>query len=163
MNRKQVTERDGFSLVEMIIVIAVMAVLVGTIALSYNLLRAADTKGAANEINSGLSDLKSKSMATNKTIYMHLYQLNGTYYIAYSEDETFTPTEEALDIGDDSMQITYKDESGVVHPVSMVHIKMQKKDGAFAQAPTEITVSADRAPTRTVHLIKDTGKHYVED
>ena len=39
---EKVKERDGFSLVEMIIIIAIVGILTGGIAISYNLVRSAD-------------------------------------------------------------------------------------------------------------------------
>ena len=44
---EKVKERDGFSLVEMIIIIAIVGILTGGIAISYNLVRSADVKGMA--------------------------------------------------------------------------------------------------------------------
>ena len=55
-------EKDGFSLIEMMIVIAILGILMGGIALSYNLVRSADTKGTAYDIDSNLTNLKSRSM-----------------------------------------------------------------------------------------------------
>lgn len=155
-------KREGFSLVEMIIVVAVMGILIGGVALSYNLVRSVDTKGAAYDINNSLTDLKSKNMAGNKAVYMHLYRHNAAYYIAYSENETFTATDEAKKIGNSSLKITCKDATGTTSDLSMVHIGIQKKDGAFLCGPSEITISANHAPTYKVQLIQDTGKHYVE-
>lgn len=156
-------KREGFSLVEMIIVIAIMGILTGGVALSYNLICEADTKGAAYDIDNELTELKSRNMAGNKTIYMHLYQYAGSYYIAYSDNATFTATTDAKKIGEDGVQISYKDETGSIAPVSMLHISIQKKDGAFLQAPDEIIVTAKKASTYTLQLIKDTGRHYVEE
>lgn len=156
-------KREAFSLVEMIIVIAIMGILTGGVALSYNMIREVDTKGAAYDIDNELTELKSRNMAGNKPIYMHLYQYSGSYYIAYSDSMTFTATTEAKKIGEEGVQISYKEESGSISPVTMLHIGIQKKDGAYIQAPEEIIVTAKKASTYTLQLIKDTGKHYVEE
>ena len=47
---EKVKERDGFSLVEMIIIIAIVGILTGGIAISYNLVRSADVKGMAYDL-----------------------------------------------------------------------------------------------------------------
>lgn len=67
---EKVKERDGFSLVEMIIIIAIVGILTGGIAISYNLVRSADVKGMAYDIDSSLTNLKSKNMGSNKQLFM---------------------------------------------------------------------------------------------
>ena len=42
---EKVKERDGFSLMEMIIVIAILGMITGGIAVTYNMVRSADVKG----------------------------------------------------------------------------------------------------------------------
>ena len=74
---EKVKERDGFSLMEMIIVIAIVGILTGGIAISYNLVRSADVKGMAYDIDSSLTNLKSKNMGSNKQLFMHLYNQRG--------------------------------------------------------------------------------------
>ena len=44
---EKVKERDGFSLMEMIIVIAILGMITGGIAVTYNMVRSADVKGMA--------------------------------------------------------------------------------------------------------------------
>lgn len=90
MERRQRTkERDGFSLVEMIIIIAIAGILTGGIAISYNLVRSADVKGMAYDIDSSLTNLKSKNMGSNKQLFMHLYKQSGNYFIDYTKEESY--------------------------------------------------------------------------
>ena len=71
---EKVKERDGFSLVEMIIIIAIVGILTGGIAISYNLVRSADVKGMAYDIDSSLNNLKCNIMGSNKQLFMYLYK-----------------------------------------------------------------------------------------
>ena len=63
---EKVKERDGFSLMEMIIVIAILGMITGGIAVTYNMVRSADVKGMAYDFDSSLTNLKSKNMGSNK-------------------------------------------------------------------------------------------------
>ena len=45
----------------------------------------------------------------------------------------------------------------------VITIGIQKKDGAFSVGPEEIEVYDDNLNDYMVYLVKDTGKHYVEE
>lgn len=186
MAGERTEKRDGFSLIELVIVIALMGILVGGIGLSIGLLRAADTKEAAYAINGGLTDLKSRTTGGKDQPYMYLYSLNDTYYLDISYNPPvasggavkFTPTTDAKEIGDSRMQIlrgSDKEELGD-SPEGFVCIAFQKKDGAFLKnasdqclqngvstCPEEIHVVGDGASEYVIHMIPDTGHHYVEE
>ncbi|MCI5732216.1 MAG: prepilin-type N-terminal cleavage/methylation domain-containing protein [Eubacterium sp.] len=155
------SEREGFSLIELVIVIAILAILTGGIALSYNLVRSADTKGTAYDIDSNLTNFKSRSMGSNKQIYMHLYRYSGDIYVDYTEEESYTPAGAGEMIGDS--EVTVSCDATVMADGSVTTIAIQKKDGAFVKGPKEIKVSDGDSSSYVVYLIKDTGKHYVEE
>ncbi len=97
---EKVKERDGFSLMEMIIVIAILGMITGGIAVTYNMVRSADVKGMAYDIDSSLTNLKSKNMGSNKQLFMHLYKQSGNYFIDYTEEESYTPSGEGESVGE---------------------------------------------------------------
>ena len=155
---EKVKERDGFSLVEMIIIIAIVGILTGGIAISYNL---ADVKGMAYDIDSSLTNLKSKNMGSNKQLFMHLYKLSGNYFIDYTEEESYTPSGEGESVGESGISLKYDGKE--LTDGEVITIGIQKKDGAFSVGPEEIEVYDDNVNDYMVYLVKDTGKHYVEE
>lgn len=172
--------RKGYSLMEMVVVIALMGILVSVIGLSIGLLRSADTKGAAYDINSGLTDLKSRTTGGKDQPYLYLYSLNQTYYLdlSYVEPDVYTPTAEAKEIGDSRLQILYGTGKTALSdaPDGFICMAFQKKDGAFlmdetgaclkdgrSTCPEIIHVVADDATNYMVHMIPDTGHHYVDE
>lgn len=78
---EKVKERDGFSLVEMIIIIAIVGTLTGGIAISYNMVRSADVKGMAYDIDSSLTNLKSKNMGSNVSYNVYTIFYKDLQYI----------------------------------------------------------------------------------
>ena len=161
--KKALGKKDGFSLVELIITISIIAILTGLAAFGFGYLRTADAKGTANAINSGLSDLKAENMTKNKKIYMHLYEYDGSYYIHYtSEDEesSFSPDGSGKEIGKST--VTVSCDGTEMSDGSDVRFSVRKKDGAFTHGPKQIDVSASNGSHYRIKLVWDTGKHYME-
>lgn len=161
MRQRLMAVRDGFSLIELVIVIALMAILVGGISLSFNMLYSADTKGTAYDIDNNLTSLKSRNMGSNKLMYMHLYRYSGDIYVDYTQEKSYTPTGDGELIGDSA--VTLSCDGVVMSDGSVTTIGIQKKDGAFSEGPEQIRVSGDVGTSYVVYLIHDTGKHYVEE
>lgn len=158
---EKVKERDGFSLMEMIIVIAILGMITGGIAVTYNMVRSADVKGMAYDIDSSLTNLKSKNMGSNKQLLMHLYKQSGNYFIDYTEEESYTPSGEGESVGESGISLKYDGKE--LTDGGVITIGIQKKDGAFSVGPEEIEVYDNNVNDYMVYLVKDTGKHYVEE
>ena len=167
---------EGFSLVELIIVIAIMAIMTGGVALSINMLRSADSKKLANELNSGFTTLRSENMATDKQLYMHLYWYDDKYYMQMTDQSTPSRDGSGTEIGSGSVSVTFKGENDItISPGSTeaLSFSMKKKNGAFVEsvtndtnetklkATTEIVVSSD-VSEYTLVLVRDTGRHFFE-
>lgn len=158
---EKVKERDGFSLMEMIIVIAILGMITGGIAVTYNMVRSADVKGMAYDIDSSLTNLKSKNMGSNKQLFMHLYKQSGNYFIDYTEEESYTPSGEGESVGESGISLKYDGKE--LTDGEVITIGIQKKDDAFSVGPEEIEVYDNNVNDYMVYLVKDTGKHYVEE
>jgi len=91
----------------MIIVIAILGMITGGIAVTYNMVRSADVKGMAYDIDSSLTNLKSKNMGSNKQLFMHLYKQSGNYFIDYTEEESYTPSGEGESVGESGISLKY--------------------------------------------------------
>ena len=158
---EKVKERDGFSLMEMIIVIAILGMITGGIAVTYNMVRSADVKGMAYDIDSSLTNLKSKNMGSNKQLFMHLYKQSGNYFIDYTEEESYTPSGEGESVGESGISLKYDGKE--LTDGGVITIGIQKKDGACSVGTEEIEVYDNNVNDYMVYLVKDTGKHYVEE
>ena len=143
--------REGFSLVELIIAIAIMVVMVGGATLSISLIRSADTQGLASGINGALTDLKAYTESRKGPIYMFIYKVDDDgYYAHYSfpdssgvnstDPGSFTPAFQEGDqrLGTDALdvKVAYDNGSGSeqikdIKGTDYYVIQIQKKDGSY--------------------------------
>lgn len=177
VKNKRMTKKAGFSLIELIIVIAIMAIFVGIATLSIGLIRSADTRGLASAINDSLTDLKSYTESHKGPYHMFIYKIDDSgFYSHFQEGEVFSYPESSPNEGDkrlgmatlrvdfvdgtDGSTKTIGDGSGT----SKVYAKfrIQKKDGSYLDAPKSLSVFKGSTCDFKVLLTKDTGLHYVE-
>ena len=155
-------KRDGFSLIELIIAIAILAIFVGVISLSIGLLRSADTKGLASGINGSLTDLKAKTESHQGPYYLHIYKATDGYYAHFGDTASF---EIPSDVGSDerlgASNLIVKTDSVEIDGTNSVVVKIQKKDGAYSMAPQYFEVYNGDSKDYTVVLARDTGLHYI--
>lgn len=175
MDRMQVKKKQpGFSLMELIIVIAIMAIMASGVALSIGLLRSSDAKKLASEINSSLTTLRSENMAKSDLSYMHIYYYEDDYYIQMSKDPVPVVDGSGRNIGNGSLSVVFKGESDITlgpDNTETLTFCINKKDGSFMKkvndtelkTTSEILVtSSNTSTTHHIKLVRDTGRHYME-
>lgn len=166
-------KQPGFSLMELIIVIAIMAVLASGIALSIGLLRSSDAKKLAGEINSSFTTLRSDNMAKSELSYMHIYYYENDYYIQMSKDPTPLEDGSGRNIGSGSVTVSFKGKSDISLGsglTSVLTFCINKKDGSFVEkvnntelkTTSEIEISSNTSTKYRIVLVRDTGRHYME-
>ena len=92
---------------------------------------------------------------------MHLYNQTKNYFIDYTEEESYTPSGEGESVGESGISLKYDGKELTDGEVITIGIK--KKDGAFSVGPEESEVYDNNVYDYMVYLVKDTGKHYVEE
>lgn len=120
--------QKGFSLVELIIVIAIIAALMGTVVFSVSMVFSANAKACANNLQRAIADCKVTTMGKTEA-YLLIYRGNDKriysqmYIGEFEQDEenggfkkVDKPVyEEPQKIGGNRVRITYVDEDGNVH------------------------------------------------
>lgn len=175
MNRKN----GGYSLVEIVIVIAIMAILTGGLFFSVNLVFGANAKTCANDIRAAIAQNKVNAMgkseakvvierdAANSCIYAT--QLIGTYNKSTGILEWNTADSKREKIGNAKVYVEFTTKSGVsteLTPGDSVEICFDRSTGSFKANDagiiySEVLVEGGRR-SFTVVMTELTGKVSVE-
>lgn len=158
-------DNKGFSLVEFIIVVGIIAIVTSAAFYGFGYLSMADCKKCATRINSGLSTAKSKTMASVDPVNMFLYRYDGDYYIKYDTSDTITKDTDAEKVGNANITVKVNSVGGsstiLQDGSEPVKISSSRKDGSYKSGPQTIDVSAGDV-TKTIYLVTDTGKHFIQ-
>ncbi len=167
---------DGFTLVEMIITIAISAILVGSIVVTMGYISAGNAKRSAARFNSKLSTAQTETMTREKPIYLYLFKNNGIKAIL-SDNEGLTLAQlqantNATEVGGAQVIVKADDGSGTnpeLTDTNFIRIAFDKATGAYRYAKfdgkadsefiSEIEFSGKEK--FKVTLVKMTGKHVV--
>lgn len=190
--RKRQNLEAGFTLVEMIVVIAIMAILAGVAGASMSLITAGNAKKSAARFNSALNETQVQTMSLAKPTYLYLYRAsNGTIMVATLQQEStdaYTSRTEVLsnlskmkerELGDKSITIKYTQDSTekTLGENDIIRIAFKKDSGAydvkesggagdFSILPEDrkfiSDVKFEGKGHYIVKMVKETGKHYVE-
>ena len=159
---------------ELIVVIAIIALMAGGITVSVGLLRSSDAKKLASEINSSLTTLRSENMAKNELSYMHIYYYEDAYYIQMSKDPVPVQDGSGKRVESGSVAVSFRGESDIPLGSGLtgtLTFCINKKDGSFMKkvndtelkTTSEIEVTSPNTSTKHhIVLVRDTGRHYME-
>lgn len=152
----------GFSYVELMLVMAIMAILVGLIALSMGLVSRTNVTRGAEKLYSSLSQARSTSLAKGSTRGSLVISCEGGKYYCYvgdpgspnvndlKEELVSSPVEIGYYVqGDDTL---YK-----IAPGTSITIQYNQSTGAFASTYTDLVlINGDNTAAIKLHIA--TGK-----
>lgn len=162
----------GFSLVEVVVVIAIMGILVGISAVGISLMFSRDAEKCATEIESGLDKLRSYTMAKKGSWYMEIAKTGNDYILTiYRNTGSGDTAYEQMNLGS---RVTLR--SGGTE-ISGVRIQYNRVTGGVAQVdigntgtwavPSDIVkiqVDSNRTDrSKTVNIVRLTGRHFLEE
>ena len=176
-------KNKGITLIELIVVIAILGILIGGIALSFNIVRSADIQGGTQALDATLEMTKNECMTRAEQSFLVLYRSsdsdNNGYYVGTTTKTklatyTFQPERDNKICGA-QVQIHVTLESGATIDVSntAVFFTFDRATGAFeylytgdsassvGEYPTSITIS-NGSRTSTINCVQATGKHFIE-
>ena len=156
----------GFSYVELILVLAIMAIMVGMIGLSYSLVTRNNVTKAAAKMESVFNTARITSLSKgSEEGALNIKQENGIIYygIGKYDPDPDVSTVEWVKFAQHPVYITLSDGSGNVDlGSSVVTYKFNPSSGAFKVCPyTQVIFSNSRTET-TLTLFKATGKCKVQ-
>lgn len=157
---KKIWNNKGISLVEILIVVAIMSIAVGGSGVGLSLAYSRDAEKCAKTIDAALENTRMLSMSQKGTFTMEIDLENNILYIRSSESSD--PVEEE--------QLQRRVEISVPADASATSVTVQfdKSTGKVLSMSGEsdgvlrITSENSNGKRATVVLVKGTGKHYVE-
>lgn len=170
----------GFSLVELIVVVAIMAVMGSFIFFSFGLLTGQDARECANNISTVLD--KEKNYALTKSTEVDCYveiiwESDGYYAVYYAPDKAVSGTAvevERQEIGKSSVLVSCYDNAGGSPSLvgsmasgSKLKIVYDRVSGAFKKVSLNGTKGIDmirisKGRTYEIELFSATGKHTLD-
>lgn len=159
----------GFSLVELIIVVLIMAILAGGAVMSVSVIHDADVPAASKKLVAALTSARSYTTSKSRdTIWLELYKESGGYYVQICQGDKSTPASaEVLSkekIGGSLLTLKIKElkADGTAHEVNItdsnsVKFNFIKATGALTENYTDITIT-NGGKTENIIVIKETGR-----
>ena len=157
---RKARNNKGISLVEILVVVAIMSLAVGGAGVGLSLAYSRDAEKCAKTIDAALENTRMLSMSQKGTFTMEIDLENNILYIRSSESSD--PIEEE--------QLQRRVEISVPADASLTSVTVQfdKSTGKVLSMSGEsdgvlrITSENSNGKRATVVLVKGTGKHYVE-
>lgn len=164
-------DHRGFSLVEMIVVIAILGILAGASVSLIGHIRVANHEKVVKSISSALSKQQAQTMSKQTKPYLYIYEIDSQYYLCMSTtdvsafDGSFMTKSAGTSLGK-GFSIYAEDASGARTLIGGSNIikVAYKRDGSFQPSActcTSIVVTASSATATKIKLIQASGKHVV--
>lgn len=158
--------KRGMTLIELVIVIGMVGILAGSSLALFGHVRYANTKKAAETIDTALDKLQVQTISKAGVPYLYIYQLDDGCYMKILKEELTAYdstkfTKDAIKLCNEDIVISITTPAGTkaVSGTDYAGIAYTKS----AEFATDISsIEIQGAVTFRIKLIKETGKHFVE-
>lgn len=171
MRKRTLRDQNGITLVEIIIVIAIIGIMASTAVMMIGHLHYADTQKVVKTLDSSLDALQVKTMSKSGRYYMYVYRLGNSFYMKILPDDisgfdASKFTEDGTRLCNSTITIYGKmgGTSTEVTDQSYVIKVAYTKSALFDSTCTNVDeIDIDGVPHYTLKLVTDTGKHFVNE
>lgn len=164
MRERKLRNQNGITLVEIIIVIAIVGILASTAVMMIGHLHYADTQKVVKTLDSSLNELQVKTMSKTGDYYMYVYHLSDGYYVQILSEnlsafDASRLTTDGKKLSNNTISIC---QDGVELPEDGYMKIAYTKQATFDTTNTNVqTIRIDDVPEYSIQLVYDTGKHFV--
>lgn len=162
--------KKGFSLIEVIICLAIASILSVSAFSLAGYIKNADTKKCGKQLNQKIETARMTTMSKSGDWQFYIYKESDGIYYCLTTDTTLDRSK-GKKIGSSSMKLyaTKKGETETLlsEGTSEIHMKFTKNTGCFstedgASIYKSIRVEGKNSVSITIQLVEKTGKHYIE-
>lgn len=178
----KIKENKGFSLVEVIVTIAIMAIVIGASVGIYSWVNSSKIKKAARNLNSSISDLRSTTRSKTGTYKLSVEKDNNDVFKANIEKQDASSSYFNYSTSTLGKEVKiYCKVSGITYDIGSngatgkykIEIQFNRASGAFSKIKliegsneqdiddNKIYISLGNREY-TIKLVQLTGKHYIE-
>ena len=167
---KKCRNEAGVTLIEIIIVLAIIGILASASVLLIGHLHYADTERVINNIDTSMNELQIKNISKAEQSYLYLYHLSDGYYMRILSDDLSGFDSSKLNgdgtkLSNNTIEIYGTDAGGsrVAIKGTANYIKVSyTKSGSFDSSKTNVKeIAIEGTPQQTLTLVFDTGKHFI--
>lgn len=167
---KKCRNEAGVTLVEIIIVLAIIGILASASVLLIGHLHYADTERVINNIDTSMNELQIKNISKAEQSYLYIYHLSDGYYMRILSDDLSGFDSSKLNgdgtkLSNNTIEIYGTDAGGsrVAIKGTANYIKVSyTKSGSFDSSKTNVKeIVIEGTPQQTLTLVFDTGKHFI--
>lgn len=173
---KMKRDQRGFSLVEVIVVIAIIGILAGASVSLFGHVRYANMEKALETVSNMLDRQRITSMSQKDIQYLYIYRLDDGYYMKTTDSALTTYSSSVLGTGgtkicSNSISIQMEDYAGnqteLAKENDIIRIVFKRNGALNAENSDSTGTNVSRivfigSGTHTIRLITDTGKHTVD-
>lgn len=170
MKKKKCRNEAGVTLIEIIIVLAIIGILASASVLLIGHLHYADTERVINNIDISMNELQIKNISKAEQSYLYIYHLSDGYYMRILSDDLSGFDSSKLNgdgtkLSNNTIEIYGTDAGGsrVAIKGTANYIKVSyTKSGSFDSSRTNVKeIAIEGTPQQTLTLVFDTGKHFI--
>lgn len=167
MVKKMLNKNKGFSLIEIILTITILAIVSSGILVLSKRIAYADTIKAAKTVDSVMGKLRLETMSKDTKQYLYLYNIDGTIYIKVSDFADSASAGLNMSSGKKiagNMTVYIKEIGELERTLSNgenIAISFVRSSGAFLSNMEYIKFTYSDS-TSILTCIKETGRHWAE-
>lgn len=170
MRERKLRDQSGITLVEIIIVIAIVGILASTSVMMLGHLHYANTQKVVQTLDSTLDKLQVTTLSKTGNYYLYVYKLDDGYYARILSDDlsafdSAKLTDDGTKLCNNTIKLYGVPSSGSKKQVgeSDYFIKISYTKAALFDSNTNVKgIDIDGVPHYQLDLVTDTGKHFIK-